>query len=302
LPIVETRERLAEAALALEGLSIGDAFGERFFGLPTRVTQQIRSRELPVAPWGWTDDTAMALGVFEALRDRDDIDPDHLAVIFARNYLADPGRGYGRGAHQVLGAIATGESWRTVSRAAFGGAGSYGNGGAMRVAPIGGYFSDDLERCTDAAVASAVPTHAHPDGVAGAVAVAIAGALLASARRVGSAQRGEAFLNGVAEHVPDGAVRTGIERALTVDQATSPAGAGEVLGAGTRISAADTVPFCLWVVAWHQTSFTDVLWATVSALGDRDTTCAIVGGLLALALGPDSLPDTWRAAREPLRI
>ena len=54
-----------------------------------------------------------------------------------------------------------------VAPALFGG-GSYGNGGAMRAAPIGGYFWDDPERARKEAQRSAEVTHAHPEGQAGA--------------------------------------------------------------------------------------------------------------------------------------
>jgi len=39
----------------------------------------------------------------------------------------------------------------------------------------------------------------------------------------------------------------------------------------------------------------------VSAPGDRDTNCAIVGGLAATFTGVEGLPEDWRIAREPLR-
>jgi len=42
------------------------------------------------------------------------------------------------------------------------------------------------------------------------------------------------------------------------------------------------------------------MWATVSALGDRDTTCAIVGGIVACYTGVVGIPPDWLAAREPL--
>jgi len=82
--------RLAAARLALEGLSVGDAFGERFFGKPSTVSGWLESGDLPPGPWQWTDDTAMALGVFEVLRDRGGVDADQLAEVFARNYARDP--------------------------------------------------------------------------------------------------------------------------------------------------------------------------------------------------------------------
>jgi len=42
------------------------------------------------------------------------------------------------------------------------------------------------------------------------------------------------------------------------------------------------------------------MWQTVSGLGDRDTTCAMVGGIVALSVGQNGLPADWRRRREPL--
>ena len=39
--------------------------------------------------------------------------------------------------------------------------------------------------------------------------------------------------------------------------------------------------------------FEKSVWLTVSGLGDRDTTCAIVGGIVALAVGENALPCEW---------
>ena len=72
---------------------------------------------------------------------------------------------------------------------------------------------------------------------------------------------------------------------------------GEV-GNGSQVSAPDTAPFCVWAAARFARSFEEALWETVSALGDRDTTCAIVGGIVALAVG--RVPQEWLARREPL--
>jgi ADP-ribosylglycohydrolase len=56
---------LENALLALEGLSVGDAFGECFFSAPG---EYLRKRELPSPPWVWTDDTHMALSIVETLQ------------------------------------------------------------------------------------------------------------------------------------------------------------------------------------------------------------------------------------------
>ena len=52
---------------ALEGLSVGDALGERFFGPALEVLKRIDARLLPPGPWSWTDDTQMALSIVDIL-------------------------------------------------------------------------------------------------------------------------------------------------------------------------------------------------------------------------------------------
>jgi ADP-ribosylglycohydrolase len=60
-------ERLSRAYQSLEGLSCGDAFGERFFLPEEIVLPLIRQRALPAPPWLFTDDTAMALSIVSTL-------------------------------------------------------------------------------------------------------------------------------------------------------------------------------------------------------------------------------------------
>jgi ADP-ribosylglycohydrolase len=72
------------------------------------------------------------------------------------------------------------------------------------------------------------------------------------------------------------------------------------LGNGTRVSAQDTVPFALWCAARHLGDYEEALWQTVSGLGDRDTTCAIVGGIVAVSTGVEGIPGLWLRRREML--
>jgi ADP-ribosylglycohydrolase len=70
----------------------------------------------------------------------------------------------------------------TRMRLSLDGRGSFGNGGAMRIAPLGAFFADDVERVVVEARRAREVTHAHPEAVARAVAVAVAAALEAVAR------------------------------------------------------------------------------------------------------------------------
>jgi ADP-ribosylglycohydrolase len=292
-------ERLRRALLAFEGLSIGDAFGERFFASPETAALRIAERALPGPPWRYTDDTVMALGIVEILERSGRIDQDALARIFARRYALDPERGYGGGAHQILRAIALGTPWREAATDVFGGLGSMGNGGAMRVAPVGAYFADDLDQVAEAALASAQVTHAHADGQAGAVATAIAAALAARIGEGKLERSGRALLDQVIVWTPDGETRTGLGKAFALPFDEAPETAAKVLGSGARVLAWDTVPFALWCAARHLDQYEEAMWTTVAGLGDRDTTCAIAGGIVALSAGAASIPAAWRAAREP---
>jgi ADP-ribosylglycohydrolase len=167
----------------------------------------------------------------------------------------------------------------------------------MRVAPIGAYFSDDPPLAAEQARLSAEITHAHPEGQAGAIAVAVAAAWAASAQRESD---GRAMLDLVVKLTPGSKVRSGIEAARQMDFSRDPQAVAAVLGNGSRVSAQDTVPFTLWCAARHAGDYAEAMWTTVRGLGDMDTTCAIVGGIVALSAGRESIPEKWRASREPL--
>jgi ADP-ribosylglycohydrolase len=288
--------RVERAERSLNGLSLGDAFGQCFFRLSTGLLAAMERRELPESPWTCTDDTVMALSIFEMLEAYGTIDQDVLARAFATKYAADPNRGYGAGAHRLLHGLARGADWRSEARAAFAGSGSYGNGGAMRVAPLGAYFAGDLERVVVEARRSAEVTHAHPEGIAGAVAVAVAAACAATEGM--NAQR---LVDAVLQHTPDGETRRGIVASRTVRFDTPPFAAADRLGSGALVSAQDTVPFVIWCSARHlDHDFEEAMWNTVAGLGDLDTTCAMVGGILSARNAGHAMPAVWLQAREPL--
>lgn len=280
---------------SLEGLSVGDAFGERFFQPPEVLEAALRDRRVPVKPpWPWTDDTAMALSVVETLTARGTIDHDELAQRFGRRYVAEPSRGYGSGAHEVLAQLSLGVPWAKAASSLFQGQGSMGNGAAMRVAPLGAFFAQaPLSTVVEEAHRSAAVTHAHPDAQAGAVAIALAAAGLAQQ------EKRAVVWTQILTRTPHGLTRDGLERASRLGFDVPVAHAVEQLGCGKRVLSHDTVPFALWCALRHHDDFTEAMWTTVSGLGDRDTTCAIVGGLVALQ---DPPPRAWVEAREPLPL
>jgi poly(ADP-ribose) glycohydrolase ARH3 len=163
----------------LFGLAIGDALGAPVEGLGGDLIRSMGPADkLVTNPSGgtlyYTDDTQMTIGVAETLVDCGEIREKKLCAAFAENY--DPNRGYGQGARRVIEAMAAGDDYRELAGSLFPG-GSYGNGAAMRVAPVGLLFCDDLERVATEAERSSKPTHVHPLGIDGARLIALSVAL-----------------------------------------------------------------------------------------------------------------------------
>lgn len=288
-------ERLARAYVSLEGLSVGDAFGERY--VTGYAEEIIAARRLASPPWHYTDDTQMAISVVSVLRQHGHIDQGALATNFSVHY--DEDRGYGDAMNRLVPMIYLSGTWRMMAPRLFSGEGSLGNGAAMRVAPVGGFWADSLDAAAAQAALSAEVTHAHPEGIAGAVTVAVA-AGWAWRLREADPPPGPDFLSLILPSVPPGQVADGIRRALTLPPGTTAKAAARLLGSGYNATAPDTVPFALWCAAQHLNNYEQALWLTAAGLGDSDTNCAIVGGIVSLFTGTGGIPAAWRSAREPL--
>ncbi|OKI08003.1 hypothetical protein A6A06_34630 [Streptomyces sp. CB02923] len=284
-------DRFERALRSLRGLSLGDALGSQFF-VPANYPA-LKRRELPSSPWQWTDDTEMACSVVAVLAEHGRIDQDVLARSFADRHDFD--RGYGPAVNRMLRLIREGGDWRELASALFNGQGSWGNGAAMRIAPLGAWYADDPEQATHQAEISAYTTHQHREAVVGAMAVAAAAALAAAPDRTTGP---EALLDDVLELIPRSAVQAGLRRARDMLDYGDAGTVAAVLGCGRRTSAHDTVPFTLWAAARHLGDFKQAFWATAQAGGDVDTTCAVVGGIVAA--GGATPPQDWLDRTEPL--
>jgi ADP-ribosylglycohydrolase len=289
---------LERALDSLDGLSLGDAFGEQFF--IDEAEELIRRRDLPNPPWRWTDDTAMAISLVQIMLRYGAIDQDRLASSFGITYRYDPDRGYGAAMHELLPLYLEGGEWRQLAGQLFSGEGSYGNGAAMRVAPVGAFFADDLDQAVEQARISAEVTHAHWEGIAGAIAVAVAAAIACTDDHGARPLSPALYLQAVSNRVPESEVRRRLSKAIEMGHGVGVAEAVERLGNGSEVTAHDTVPFAVWCAAQHLDDYEGAVWKAVSGLGDRDTICAMVGGIVGARVGLDALPQRWFLSREPL--
>jgi len=127
-----------------------------------------------------TDDTVMMLATLEAVREVDtDLELKQLLDIHENNFT-DASLPFGDTAYSkkykkyfnLFPAVGYGGgfwTWGLTGKEPYK---SYGNGSAMRVAPIGEFF-ENPENVILHAVASAACTHNHPEGIKGAVVTAV---------------------------------------------------------------------------------------------------------------------------------
>jgi len=288
---------LARAHLALAGLAIGDSIGAFFEFSQGRLSHYITSRTLPQGIWHWTDDTEMALSIFAVLRQCSRIDQDLLAASLASRY--ERSRGYGMSTRAMLRRIRQSGDWSEQANVIFHGEGSFGNGGASRVPPLGAYFAEDLSEIVVQARLSAEVTHAHSESIAGTIAVAIATALAWRFRLEKDISR-QIFLEQVMAWIPDSTIRDKLVLASNLEGEENVYQAVSLLGNGQNATVQTTVPFALWCASDFRLNFADTIWQTLEGQGDCDTVCAIVGGITAMRVGYDGIPPMWQQSCESL--
>jgi poly(ADP-ribose) glycohydrolase ARH3 len=267
----------------LLGQAIGDALGGKF---EAQGADAIRSRfpsiealiDYPTEEIWYTDDTQMAIGIAETLCDHGRIVEEHLCKAFVANYL--PSRGYGRGAREVLDAMEDGRDYRSVAETYFPG-GSYGNGAAMRAAPVGLFFHDDLSRVLDEARLSALPTHLHALGIEGAQLLALSVAIVTQRDEFDRSQ----FFDCLIESCVSDAFRTKLETASGVNSPDDLA----VLDNG--IQALESVVTAIASFALFPESYEATIASVIFLGGDTDTLAAMAGAISGAFLGADRLPQ-----------
>jgi len=288
--ILNREKRIELAKKSLTGIAIGDAFGDSFFRERDIVNSSISNKLIPETQWRYTDDTIMAIPLLKSLIQFDQINQDFVAQEFAENYKKDRHRGYGPSMHRKLMDIKEKGNWLEISKSSFNGQGSMGNGGAMRVSLIGAYFYDNYQKVVDEARKSCEVTHYNNEAIAGAISVAIATAICTKNKQNVNQKD---WLNEIIEITPESDLKYKLIKIKSLPKSYHIKTIISALGNGTKMTAQDTVPLALWNVYHNINNFKDTLWNTVSALGDRDTTCAIAGGICIMSSKEANIPKQW---------
>lgn len=280
---------------ALLGVAVGDALGAPYEGSAPRDPERLSSwaGRVPFA-LRYTDDTHMTLGTARSLIERGGrFDGEHMAHVFAAAYRNEPWRGYGPGPPKIFALIEQGEPWDRAASELFDGDGSFGNGAAMRAAPIGLLHCHDLERADEVARAAARITHDHPLGIDGAAVQACAVALLASMDGAAAAafDRG-AFFAGLRAHARTQVFTRVLESAERLAPDAPPRQVIDELGHG--IEAHRSVPTAIYSFLRTPHSFAEAVCFAVALGGDSDTIASMTGALSGAFLGAAAIPAPWR--------
>ncbi|HEX2474925.1 MAG TPA: ADP-ribosylglycohydrolase family protein [Lacipirellulaceae bacterium] len=267
----------------LLGLAVGDALGAHFEGSSAdfiahryRKASDLIENPPPGELW-YTDDTQMAIGVAETLVTCGHIDEVEICRRFAANYV--PQRGYGRGARIVLEAMAQGDDHKWLAANSFPG-GSFGNGAAMRVAPVGLMFRRDQAMLWEQAKLSAIPTHVHPLGIEGAQVLALAVGLASTTDELVR----EDFFAALAERC------TSLEFAGPLRRAAKLSDVRDLGRFGNGIEATASVVTAIASFGLTPNSYDQTIGNAILLGGDTDTMAAMAGAVSGAYLGRKAIP------------
>jgi poly(ADP-ribose) glycohydrolase ARH3 len=276
------------------GSALGDAIGELAFHYPEKDKLCIHLAQL--SELHYTDDTAMSVGLAESIVGKGCLDQQDVGETFRHNFGKEPWRGYASGPPTIFSIVKQlGITYTEAARMLFGGAGSFGNGAAMRVVPVGLFFHDSPD-LYEMARMSAVVTHAHPVGVDGAAvqAEAIALAVKLDPRR---SFPFETFIGTLRDFAKTSEMKEKIRDVQDlVIRREHPSIAADRLG--RTVAVHESMPFALYSFLRHPKSFEDCLFCAILNGGDRDTLGAMACAISGAYVGIKAIPESWREKLE----
>ena len=276
------------------GSALGDAIGELAFRYPEK--NELAAVIESLQELHYTDDTAMAIGLATSLVSRGHLDRQHLGETFRRNFEQEPWRGYATGPPTIFSIVSsTGISYRKAAQSLFGGGGSFGNGAAMRIAPLGLFFHNSSE-IYQQACGSAEVTHAHPVGKDGAAVQA--GAVSRAVRH--DPQEGffpQEFVRSLVDFARTSEIQAKMRLLLKLmNENVPPTTAAKELGQSVAVQ--ESMPFAIYSFVSNASSFEDCLYCAIMHGGDRDTLGAMAGAISGAYLGIEAIPSGWLSKLE----
>jgi len=277
---------------AILGCFLGDAYGSGFEGMNPEKARFYMDNLSKKFPRNYTDDTDMTLAVAESIIQCSGVIPEDIAKQFSLH--CDLARGYAIGTIKAVLALRAGMKWYEVARIVFEN-GSFGNGAAMRVSPVGLFYHHDMEGLRKAAMEQANITHAHPLGQWGAVMQACSVGLGVGQNPMGPFKK-EQMVTDLKEILWGGPIEyikalNKIEEMVAKGRKLQSREVNQSLGNG--VEAHFSVPSACYIAITYSPDFCDAIRAAISLGGDTDTIAGMVGAIVGAHVGEKRLPREW---------
>ncbi|CAL1543286.1 unnamed protein product [Lymnaea stagnalis] len=335
----------------LVGGVVGDCIGALYEGLShvktndliERINKLEKDRQTqrehgtkPAEKYGfsYTDDTAMARSVAGSLIDKGQFDAPDMGKRFAEEYFREPDRGYGGSIAAVFDGIRdtnTTDVYQPASKQ-FEGSGSYGNGGAMRIAPAALFTFCDNNATKLISLVSSITrlTHTNHLAIHGAILVALAvdqslrlpqdtavdcdefiEALIIKLRPLeeehDKSSMGPPPLKKNSKRVLDASATpycAKLKRIKEMLKEPNLKTATVVEELGTDVSALGSVPaavLCFLKAAIQNipklkdhNKFSQTVLYAITLGGDTDTVATMAGAMAGALYGMEAIPESWR--------
>jgi poly(ADP-ribose) glycohydrolase ARH3 len=234
----------------------------------------------------------MTLALGESIAESCEIDPEGIAKHFSLS--CDLTRGYAIGTIKAVLALRAGVQWYQVGRIVFE-EGSFGNGAAMRVSPVGLFYHHGLDDLQEASIKQANVTHVHPLGQWGAVMQACSVGLAVSQNPKEPFKKEQMVTN-----LREVLWRGPIEYVKALNKIEEMVAQGKKLEArevvrflGNGVEAQFSVPSACYIALTYSSDFCDAIRAAISLGGDTDTIAGMVGAIVGAHVGEKGLPVEW---------
>ena len=265
----------------LLGLCLADAIGAIYEGIRREdVRQEFSSpAELLSAsrPLTYTDDGEMCLALARYLGKVSTIAPAQLMAEFVKAYSS--WRGYGHGTQTLIDAYRYQIDWNHLAQTMFPG-GSYGNGAAMRSAPVGLRYFADHATIWQQAERSAYPTHRNELAIEGAQLIALATSLAIELPTITPQV--------IADQLRPFCKTITFQKKL--DGLASVHCDADIDSLGNGIEAHESVVTALAAFSLHSSDYQQAIATAIWQGGDTDTIAAMTGALSGARLTNSALP------------
>ncbi|MBM7623408.1 ADP-ribosylglycohydrolase family protein [Sporohalobacter salinus] len=280
---------------ALVGTFVGDALGMVVEGYTSEEIENKYGQidymlDARLGVGTYTDDTEMMIGVAESLIASSGFDGADMAEKFVANCNLD--RGYGAGTIEALNNIEAGSSWREAGEEIFDN-GSFGNGSAMRIAPIGLFYHTDYDKLRVKAKESSHITHTHSLGKTGAAMQA-----LTIGYALNQKPENNFFVNNyldfLTEYINFKEIK--FKQRLTfirefLENRPQPEVVRDKLGNDAKIF--NSVPTSIYSFLINTDDFSEAVTYVINLGGDTDTLGAMTGAIAGAYHGYNAIPSNW---------